>query len=196
MIFCLFACVFVCVSVYFINIVCRVVLRCLFACALIHTSCRSVSQVWEMDCPGPQMQDVGEMGCPGLEKDVSIDAMRERVMKFEKIEQVWNETMEHILKTMFATNAELAELQSTHKKDMQKHEKEAHAHEMEIAKMQVVLKERTQACRQARAACPLMLVKIDSLQSENARQASEIKELREDNESLSRLLEACQILDE
>jgi hypothetical protein len=46
---CLFVCVFVCVSVDFINIVCRVVLRCLFACAFEHTSCRSVSQVWEMD---------------------------------------------------------------------------------------------------------------------------------------------------
>ena len=135
------------------------------------------------------MQDVGEMGCPGLEKAESIDAMKERVMKFENTQKVWNETMDHILQTMFATNAELAELQSTHKTAMKKHE-------MELAKIQGSLKERTKACRQAQEACPRMLVKIESLQSKNARQAAEIKELRVDNETLSRLLHSFLILDE
>jgi hypothetical protein len=90
---------------------------------------------------------------------------------------------------MFATNAELAELQSTHKTAMKKHE-------MELAKIQGTLKERTKACRQAREACPRMLVEIESLRSENARQAAEIKELRVDNETLSRLSHSFLSLDE
>jgi chromosome segregation ATPase len=142
------------------------------------------------------MEEVEEMDCPGLEDAVEMAILKERLMEIEAKEKVWNETMEHILKTMFATNAELAELQSTHKKEMQKHEMDIHKYETELAKIQVVLKERTKACKQAQKACPLMLAKIDSLQAENARQASAIAELRDDNERLSRVLEACQILDE
>ena len=128
--------------------------------------------------PRAQMEEVEEMDCPGLVEALAMASMRERLMELEGKEKVWNETMEHVLKTMFATNTELAELQSTHTKEMQKHEMEIHKHETELAKIQVVLKERTKACKQAQKACPLMLAKINSLQEENARQASEIAELR------------------
>ena len=152
--------------------------------------------------PRAQMEEDDEMDCPGLKEALDMASMRERLMELEGKEPVWNQTMEHVLNTMFATNTELEELQTSHTKMMQKHEMEIHEHETELAKIKGQLKERTKAAKNAQKACPLMLARIASLRDENQMQASqiaelasEIAELRNENERLSTLLDACQGLE-
>ena len=142
------------------------------------------------------MEEVEEMDCPGLEEAVAMASMRERLMQFEAQEKVWNETMEHVLKTMFATNLELSELQTTHKNEMQKHEVETTQLTSQLAKIKADLKFRTKACNDAQRACPLMLQKINDLKAQNARQAAELADLREQNARLTRVVQACQLMDE
>ena len=145
------------------------------------------------------MEEVEEMVCPGREEAVAMASMRERLMQFEAQEKVWNETMEHVLKTMFATNLELSELQTTHKNEMQKHEVETMQLTSQLAKIKADLKFRTKACNDAQRACPLMLQNINDLKAQNARQAAELAELadlREQNERLTRVVQACQLMDE
>ena len=142
------------------------------------------------------MEEVEEMDCPGLEEAVAMASMRERLMQFEAQEKVWNETMEHVLKTISATNLELSELQTTHNNEMQKHEVETTQLTSQLAKIKADLKFRTKACNDAQRACPLMLQKIDDLKAQNARQAAELADLREQNERLTRVVQACQLMDE
>ena len=100
------------------------------------------------------MEEVEEMDCPGLEEAVAMASMRERLMQFEAQEKVWNETMEHVLKTMFATNLELSELQTTHKNEMQKHEVETMQLTSQLAKIKADLKFRKKACNDAQRGMP------------------------------------------
>ncbi len=143
----------------------------------------------------PVMEEVGEMDCPGLEEAIAMASMRDRLVEFEGKELVWNPTMEHVPYTLFQTNKELSELQSRHNHDMAKREVCTLELTSQLAQIQGELRFRTRACLQAQMACPMMLDKIKSLQAENARQAADLAELREQNERLSGVLQACELLD-
>ena len=131
------------------------------------------------------MEEGSEMDCHVLDDAVMIASMRVRLMEFEAKEVVWSQTMEHIIKTLVSTTKDLEDLQIIHNHAMQGH-----------TAMKEELKFRTKACRQAQQACPMMLYKIDALQSENARQASDLSELRDTNERLARIFDARQLLDD
>ena len=113
-------------------------------------------------------------------------------MEFEAKEVVWSQTMEHIIKTLLSTTKELEDLQTIHIQAMRDHDQ---MNELRTA-MKAELKFRTKACKQAQKACPMMMDKIDALQTENTRQAADLAELRENNERLSRVLDACPLLDD
>ena len=121
-----------------------------------------------------------------------IASMRVRLMEFEAKEVVWSQTMEHIIKTLLSTTKELEDPQTIHNQAMYDHDQMTELH----TAIKAELKFRTKACKQAQKACPMMMDKIDALQTENTRQAADLAELRENNERLSRVLDACPLLDD